>query len=120
MVRGDDVDWSRPTPHHDDWLTAYREHADDLRAAWQEAGDSEPPAGADWQSAEIAVHTYDLVTAMGRPSDALDPEVAERGLAFMQAALTADNREPAFDPERSAPDGANAYQRIAAFAGRDV
>jgi uncharacterized protein (TIGR03086 family) len=120
MVRGVDVDWSRPTPRPDDWVAAYREHADDLRAAWHEAGDSEPPAGAAWQCAEIAVHTYDLVTAMGRPTDRLDPEVAERGLTFMRAALTADNRAPAFGPEHPAPAGANAYERIAAFAGRDV
>jgi hypothetical protein len=50
----------------------------------------------------------------------LDPEVAERGLAFMQASLTPDNRGPVFGPERPAPGAADAYGRIAAFAGRTV
>jgi hypothetical protein len=38
----------------------------------------------------------------------------------MQANLTDDNRGPVFGPEQPAPDGAGAYQRIAAFAGRSV
>jgi hypothetical protein len=46
--------------------------------------------------------------------------VAERGLAFMTNALTADNREPAFGPEQEVPAGADAYERIAAFSGRPV
>ena len=88
--------------------------------AWHGVGDGEAPMGPDWQSAEIAVHTYDLATALGRPTAALDPEVAERGLAFMQANMTADNRGQAFQPEQPAPAGADPYQRIAAFAGRTV
>ena len=79
-----------------------------------------PPLPVDWQCAELAVHTWDLATALGRSSGDLDAEVAERGLAFMRASLTEDNRGPAFGPERPAPDGADAYQRIAAFAGRSV
>jgi hypothetical protein len=46
--------------------------------------------------------------------------VAERGLAFMRANLTPDNRGAAFGPEQTAPDDADAYQQIAAFAGRQV
>jgi hypothetical protein len=38
----------------------------------------------------------------------------------MQANLTDDNRGPVFGPGQPAPDGADAYQRIAAFAGRSV
>lgn len=119
MVRGEEIDWSAPTPHvGDDRATVFRGAADELMAAWDEAPDA--PTGADWQSAEIAVHTYDLATALGRPTADLDAEVAERGLAFMQANLTADNRGEAFRPEQQARDGADAYQRIAAFAGRTV
>jgi hypothetical protein len=66
------------------------------------------------------VHSWDLATAMGRSTGDLDAEVAERGLAFMRANLTEDNRGPAFGPEQAAPEGADAYQRIAAFAGRSV
>ena len=75
---------------------------------------------ADWQIAEVAVHTWDLATATGQPVDRLDPEVAERGLAFMSAVLKPEMRGEVFAPERQAPDGASAYERIAAFAGRDV
>ena len=118
MVRGDQVDWTAPTPHVDDPVSTYQENATALRAAWVEHPDAQP--GADWQCAEIAVHTWDLATALGRTTDALDPEVAERGRAFMQASLNDDNRSPAFEPERQAPAEADAYTRIAAFAGRTV
>ena len=39
---------------------------------------------------------------------------------FMRASLTDDNRAPAFQAEQPAPDGADAYARAAAFAGRKV
>jgi uncharacterized protein (TIGR03086 family) len=118
MVRGDQVDWAAPTPHVDDPVAAYRENAQALRAALAELPDAQP--GADWHCAEIAVHTWDLATALGRSTDTFDPEVADLGRAFMQASLTDDNRSPAFGPERRAPEGADAYTRIAAFAGRAV
>jgi uncharacterized protein (TIGR03083 family) len=118
MTRGEDVDWSAPTPHHDDPVSAFRRHADELRTALAASPDA--PPGPDWQCAEIAVHTWDLATALGRPTADLDPDVAERGLAFMRASLTDDNRAPAFQAEQPAPDGVDAYARAAAFAGRKV
>ena len=118
MVRGEQVDWAEPTPHADDPVATYQENAQALLAAWAEHPDAQP--GADWQCAEIAVHTWDLATALGRSTDTLDPEVAERGRAFMLASLTDDNRSPAFGPEVQAPAGVDAYTRIAAFAGRTV
>ena len=118
MTRGEDVDWSAPTPHEDDPVAAFRAHADELRAALADHPDA--PPGPDWQCAEVAVHTRDLATALGRSTGDLDPAVAERGLAFMQASLTDDNRAPAFQAEQPAPDGADAYARAAAFAGRKV
>jgi uncharacterized protein (TIGR03086 family) len=118
MVRGEQVDWAAPAPHADDPVAAYQENAQALRVALAERPDSQP--GADWQCAEIAVHTWDLATALGRPTDTFDPEVAERGRAFMLASLNDDNRYPAFGPEMQAPEKADAYTRIAAFAGRTV
>ena len=56
----------------------------------------------------------------GRPTADLDPEVAEVGLAFMTSSMTDDMRGDAFGPEQPAPADADAYQRIAAFAGRSV
>jgi uncharacterized protein (TIGR03083 family) len=118
MVRGDEVDWAAATPHADDPLAAYQENVRALRAALAEHPDSGPPT--DWQCAEIAVHTWDLATALGRPTETFEPEVAERGRSFMLASLNDGNRKPAFGPELPAPDGADAYTRIAAFAGRPV
>jgi uncharacterized protein (TIGR03083 family) len=117
MARGEAVDWAVTPPAGEEPAARLRAHADALLRAVREA-EGAPPV--DWQCAEIAVHTWDLATALGRPTGDLDPEVAERGLAFMSASLTGENRAPAFGPERPAPEGADAYQRIAAFAGRSV
>jgi len=121
MLRGEDVDWAARPPHvGSDRADVFRSGADDLVETWQGIGDAEVSMGPDWQTAEIAVHTYDLAAAIGHPTAGLDAEVAERGLALMQAGLTPDNRAPVFEPEQPAPEGADAYQRIAAFAGRTV
>ncbi len=117
MARGEEVDWSATPPSGDEPAARFRSNADDLLVAVRERGGAVP---VDWQSAELAVHTWDLATALGRPTGDLDPAVAERGLAFMTSSLTADNRGPAFAAEQPAPEGADAYQRIAAFAGRSV
>jgi uncharacterized protein (TIGR03086 family) len=121
MLRGEEVDWGVKDPEAGSRGAAtFRTGADDLLDAWGAVGDADAPMGPDWQTAEVAVHTYDLATALGRPTADLDVEVAERALAFMQANLTQENRGGAFRPEQSVPDGADAYQRLAAFAGRTV
>ena len=120
MMNGSQPDWSADAPRvSQDWAGAFRVSADDLIHAWHGRPDTES-ASADWQSAELATHTWDLARAIGRSTDDLDAEVAERGLAFMRENLTADNRSVAFGPEQPAPEGASAYDRIAAFAGRTV
>jgi uncharacterized protein (TIGR03086 family) len=121
MLRGEPIDWSAPTPPAgDDPAGAFRSHADDLLHAWRDHDGPVEHAGLDWQLAELAVHTWDLASAVHAPISTLDPQVAERGLAFMAASLTPENRGPVFGPEQAAPDGADAYGRIAAFAGRSV
>ena len=121
MTRGEKIDWTAATaPAGDDPTAAFASGADDLVRAWQEAPDTSGPSPLDWQSAELAVHTWDLATALGRSTADFDAEIAERGLTFMRANLTPDTRGPAFGPEQPAPDGANAYERSAAFAGRSV
>ena len=118
MVRGEPIDWAAPTPSAgEDPAGTFRGHAADLVEAVRAGGDGPPVA---FQCAELAVHAWDLATALGRPSSELDPSVAESGLGFMRANITDDRRAPAFGPEQPAPDGADAYQRIAAFAGRTV
>jgi uncharacterized protein (TIGR03086 family) len=121
MLRHEAIDWAAPTPPAGaDPAGALRANAQELMRAWQEVDDSEATAGADWQCAEFAVHTWDLATALHLSTGEFDQEVAERGLAFMHANLTSDNRGPAFGPAQPAPDDADAYQRIAAFAGRSI
>ena len=121
MLRGQPIDWSAPTPPAgSDPAGTFRAHADDLLRARDQLDESAGAPGIDWQCAELAVHAWDLATALHRSTEELDPEVAERGLAFMQANLTSDNRAAAFGPAQAPPDGADAYQRIAAFAGRSV
>jgi uncharacterized protein (TIGR03086 family) len=121
MVRGEAVDWSAPTPSAGpDPAARFRSNGEDLLRASSHEGASGGPVPLDWQCAELAVHTWDLCTALGRATGDLDPEVAERGLAFMRANLTEDNRGPAFGLERPAPEDADAYRRAAAFAGRSV
>jgi uncharacterized protein (TIGR03086 family) len=120
LMRGEPVDWSAPPPHvAEEWGPAFRVAGDDLLHAWHQ-GIGSGEQSADWHTAELAVHTWDLATAIGYPVDRLDPEVAERGLAFMQANLTADRRGAAFGAEREAAAEAGPYERLAAFAGRVV
>ena len=114
MARGEQPDWANAA-HHDDPAAAFRAEADALVVALD---GGEFPVGM--AAAELAVHAYDLATGLGVGTSDLDPEVAETGHAFMSSSLTADKRGDAFGPEQSAPDGADAYQRIAAFAGRAV
>lgn len=113
MVKGEEVDWSAPVVHHDDSLAEFRRRGADLLTA---AGEDQLGLPA----AELAVHTWDLATALGRSTDDLDPAVAEIGHAFMSENLGPEQRAGAFDPEEPAPRGANAYERLAAFAGRAV
>lgn len=120
MMRGGRPDFAGPAPHVGaDREERFRDGAEVLIGLWREQGDT-AQASSDWQLAELAVHTWDLATATGQPTGALDPEVARRGLEFMRASLTADNRGPAFQPEQAAPDGAGPYEAIAAFAGRRI
>jgi uncharacterized protein (TIGR03086 family) len=118
QARGEQVDWTaEPEPVTEGWAPRFRSSADDLLHHWHQVYDEDRSGQVDWQTAEFAVHAWDLAQAIGYPGR-LDPEVAERGLAFMQQGLTADNRGDAFAAEVEAPEGAGAYERLVAFAGR--
>ncbi len=116
MAHGGQPDWANAA-HHDEPEAALREQGDALRAALG-TSDAQFPEGM--AVAELAVHGYDLARSLGRDTADLDHEVAEAGLAFMRSSLTDDMRGGAFGPEQPAPEGADGYQRIAAFAGRPV
>lgn len=118
MSRGGAPDWSAEPPLPDDWTAEFRSGADDLLKSWREAGESASPQSIDWQTAEFAVHTWDLARATGQTRP-LDSRVAQQGLGFMDGALTPDNRGTAFGPARPVPEDAPAYDRLVAFAGRD-
>lgn len=118
MMRGEQPDWAAAPPHiAESWGPAFRVSGDDLIHAWHEL-DGEAPVPAEFQVAELALHTWDVATAIGYPVERLDPEVAEVGLGFLQANLTDENRSPAFGPAKQPAPDAGAYERLAAFAGR--
>jgi len=119
-IHGEQPDWSSEPPQiGSEWAQVFRSAADDLIHTWHQQGDEADPRMVDWQTAEFAVHTWDLAIATGHTAR-LDPEVAERALAFMSAGLTADNRGDAFDAEVDVADDAPAYHRLAAFSGRQL
>jgi uncharacterized protein (TIGR03083 family) len=74
----------------------------------------------DWQAAEVAVHTWDLATALGRSTGDLDEPVAQRALVTMDRVLGPVRKGRAFGPPTRAPEGANAYEHLAAYAGINV
>src|SRR3954451_7865973 len=81
MLRSEPVDWSAPTPSAgNDPAGAFRASADDLVGAWRNTADTGQAPPVDWQCGELAVHTWDLATAVHASTSTLDPEVAERGL----------------------------------------
>lgn len=116
MARGGEPDWATAA-HHDDPAGELDREGRALVEALDASGGAFPEGMA---AAELAVHAYDLAVALGRPTAELDPEIAEIGSAFMTASMTDDMRGNAFGPQQPAPDGANPYERIAAFAGRSL
>lgn len=70
---------------------------------------------------ELATHAWDLAVATGRAAD-LDPAIAEIALPVAKAAIPAEIRQlpgTPFDPVVEVADGAPAYDRLAAWNGRD-
>lgn len=119
MLRGEQPDWSSPAEEvRSGWTQRFRVAADDLIHVWHQLADKDVPISPDFMTGEFAAHTWDVARAIGLDTDELDPEVAERGMSFMSANLTADNRGPAFGPEQEASSDAGPYERLAAFTGR--
>ena len=88
MLRGEQPDWSAGPPHLEDGLGVGIPLVGRRPDAPVAPGPSRGRrSGPEWQTAEFAVHTWDLAHALGRSTGDLDPEVAEQGLAFMKANL---------------------------------
>ena len=67
---------------------------------------------------ETATHTSDLARAIGWDGE-LDEETGEFALATAHQALPAEGREhQPFGEAWKAPEGAGAYERLAAYLGR--
>lgn len=123
MTKGEEPDWSAAPELPADWAGAFRSAADDLLHVWHQGGGSGSAATVDWQTAEFAIHTWDLARATGQSTD-LDPKVGDRALELMKASLKPEHRGSAadgfvFGEEVSVPADAPVYDRLAAFAGRD-
>jgi uncharacterized protein (TIGR03086 family) len=135
-ARGGTPDWStaKAGERETDVTDAYRKGADELLAAWRQAGDltgavelpglGKVPARfpVDQQIAEFAVHSWDLARAVRQPTD-LDPEVGAAALGWASKALRPEFRGDeadgkAFGIEVSVPADAPVYDRLAAFFGR--
>lgn len=118
MVQGSEVDWSAiPEVPDGEFGRVFRAGADELLAAMRQAP-ADQQRGVGFQVAEYAVHAWDLVRGTGADL-ALDESLAETGLAAMQGGLTEENRAGAFGSAVDPPADAGAYERLAAFSGRD-
>ena len=131
-ARGGTPDWtSPPTDPGPDWAGAFSDGARQLLAIWssQDVDRPVPATGgveagligrADQQISELAMHSWDLAAATGAQVD-LDPELAEHALAWSKGMLRPEYRGPdkAFGLEVAVPESATAYDRLAAWFGRD-
>ena len=120
-ARGEEVDWTTgpATVDPDLWADEFAARASVLVAAWRRA---EPSGAIDMQISELALHAWDLEKATGQET-ALDPLLAEVGLAWMQGMLKDEYRGSeadgkSFGPEVRVDKDAGAYARLAAFSGR--
>jgi len=121
-MSGDDV-------KDDGWPEAYDEVRARVLDAWASDERMAAPVPMPWGEVsgrdalssyviEIVAHTWDLSEGLGRPLE-LDPELAEFALATARAGLPDGPREGLpFDAARPAPEGADAYGRLAAWLGR--
>ena len=72
MARGEEVDWSATPSAGPEPAGQFRSHAEDLLRAVADDAAPGGPITLDWQCAELAVHTWDLATALGRPTGDLE------------------------------------------------
>ncbi|MFI1968941.1 TIGR03086 family protein [Streptomyces cinnamoneus] len=131
---GRDTDLAPVTGVPDDgWAKAYDEARARLVAAWADDAKLDVPVVVPWGTMpgraflasggvlETVAHTWDLSRALGDPLP-LDQDLAEYALEWAHRALPAERRGEGvpFEPVRQAPEGADAYTRLAAWLGREV
>lgn len=121
----------RPVPD-DGWARAYAEARARFRAAWAQDATLEGTYAVPWgevpgrevvgaEVQETVMHAWDLARAVGA-TDRLDQRLAEAVLPFAREILPPGRRggPVPFAPVRPAPEGADAYVRLAAWLGRDA
>ena len=119
MLRGSPPGWNGREDYTEHLGEELRTRGNALVNLWR-AVEGDTMADPDWHSAEIATHTWDLATALGRSTDELDEPLAQRALVTMDRILGPIRKGRAFADARSAPAGSNAYEHLAAYAGRVV
>lgn len=121
MLQGSPPGWDGREDYAVNLGEELRTRGNALINLWREVGaDDMVMVDPDWQSAEIAVHTWDLCAALGRPTDGLDEAVAQRAVVAMDRILGPERKGRAFANALSAPEGSGAYEHLAAYAGRPV
>ncbi|MEU3351532.1 TIGR03086 family metal-binding protein [Streptomyces sp. NPDC037389] len=117
----------------DGWLRAYGEARARFDEVWADDAKLDAPVSVPWGELpgraylssgcvlEAVGHAWDLSAALGHPLP-LDQELAEYALEWARRVLPAERRGAPvpFGPVRQAPEGADAYARLAAWLGREV
>ncbi|NYI05471.1 TIGR03086 family metal-binding protein [Allostreptomyces psammosilenae] len=114
----------------DGWAEAYAKARDGLVAAWLDDARLETRYAMGWAdlsgrevlaaaTMDAVAHGWDLARALGR-GEGLDEELGEYALAVARRMAPGDQRGEGvpFGPVLTAPDGADAYGRLAAWLGR--
>ncbi|MGW1502275.1 TIGR03086 family metal-binding protein [Streptomyces mirabilis] len=115
----------------DRWSAAYDEVRTEVQKSWADDARLDALVTVPWGEApgrialsgyvmEAVTHTWDLSESLGRPL-VLDPELAEFALGIARRVLPderRDDEELPFDSAVPAPEGADAYGRLAAYLGR--
>ncbi|QNP70040.1 TIGR03086 family protein [Streptomyces roseirectus] len=126
------VDAFAPGIDDDAWSTAFTEaHARSVKA-WQDDALLATPVRVPWGEVpgaaalsgyvmELATHTWDLNESLGHPLH-LSPEIGEFALNTALHALPGPDRPTGipFASATPAPEGTDAYGKLAAWTGRPV
>ncbi|MFI2644888.1 TIGR03086 family metal-binding protein [Streptomyces sp. NPDC018610] len=114
----------------DGWSAAYEEVRVRVLKAWEGDERMATTVHVPWGEVpghaalsgyvmELVTHTWDLGEALGHPVE-LDPEPAEFALGVARRVLSEPERDASFPfgSARPAPEGAGAYEQLAAWLGR--
>ena len=114
----------------DDPLTAYRESASRVIAAFDQPGVLERtyhgPLGTATGGDRLQIRLYDLLAhgwdlahATGQPAE-LPEDLAEQALAFARVQISTQPRTGRFEPAQTISDDAPLIDQLAAFLGRSI